>query len=434
MVNDLRMRYLIAIATLVLASLSASAADRQPTSDYRARRDRLASRLGKGVLVLFANTEEEGQNATNGFRQSNDFYYLTGWSEPGAAVVIAAGTDILFLPARNMSQERWTGPKVAADSPDIATITGFDRVEVLDHMRDELVRIVPSPAATIYTDRSPRGEVPLAWLRRANAFPNYVNFVDALRLIGELRMIKDAGEIAFLRKAADATVVAHRAALTAVRNGAAENEVAGVIEYAYRRSGCEGPGFSSIVGSGASSTVLHYSQNSGTMHDGEVVVIDIGARCSMYVSDVTRTLPVSGHFTPRQREIYDIVLAAQQAAIAAYQPDVSTIGREAPNSLYGTAFDFINTHGKDLHDAPLGKYFIHGLSHYVGMDVHDTGDNATPLRPGAVFTIEPGIYIPEEKIGVRIEDTFLVRADGTLECLSCAAIKDPAEIEKAMKR
>ena len=431
------MKRLIVILTL-LSTLPLAA------QDYHGRRERLASKLGSGVLILFASTEEEGQNATHGFRQDNDFYYLSGWSEPGAALVIAPATDkrayteILFLPAQNVSQERWTGPKLTATSSEATRATGFDRVDVLDHMRDELVRILPSPAATVYTDLAEQGTtastIPIEWLRRANAFPNYVTFTDSSELIAELRLIKDSGELSLLRKATDATIAAHRAAMRAVRPGSSENEIAGLIEYEFRRNGCESPAFSSIVGSGLNATVLHYSANNGTMRDGDVVVIDIGAECGMYASDVTRTLPVNGRFTPRQREIYNIVLGAQQAAVNAFKAGVSTAGRAGENSLYRVAMDYINTHGKDSRGGTLGQYFIHGLSHYVGLEVHDAGNNTVPLKPGAVFTIEPGIYIPEERIGVRIEDIYAVRQDGTLECLSCAVPKTAEDVEAAMSR
>jgi Xaa-Pro aminopeptidase len=420
----------LAIAAILLVVTSASA--RQNNSDYKARRDKLAAKLDTGVLVLFANTEEEGQNALGGFRQNDEFYYLTGLSEPGAGLVIAKGTEVLFLPARNVTQERWTGPKLTAGTPDAKNITGFDRVEALDRMRDELVKILPSPSAVVFTDLSTRGStpstVPLQWLRRANAFPNYVSFKDAKDVIGELRLTKDAGEIDLIRRATDATVRAHAAALKAMRPGATENDLAGLIEYEFRKGGAEGPAFSTIVGSGLNSTVLHYRAGDARIADGDVVVIDIGASYGNYASDVTRTLPANGRFTPRQREIYDVVLGAQRAAVNAFVAGKSTIARTAPNSLHKVAMDYIEEHGK------LGKYFIHGLSHYVGLAVHDAGDGTKPLGPGAVFTIEPGVYIPEEKIGVRIEDTYLVKADGTLDCLSCGALKDPDAIEKAMKR
>ncbi|HVR38954.1 MAG TPA: Xaa-Pro peptidase family protein [Thermoanaerobaculia bacterium] len=414
------MRRLLIVTLALLLADTAIAFERQPNADYRARRDKLAAKLGKGVLVLFASTEAEGQNATRGFRQNDDFYYLTGWSEPGAALVIGGGNEILFLPAHNVSQEKWTGPKLSAESADAKSVTGFDRVDVLDHLRDELVKILPTPSAAVYPTP---GSVPIHWLQRANAFPNYVSFSDASSMVAELRVTKDAGEIALLRKAALATVESHKAAARAVKPGASENEIAAIIEYEYKRRGCEGPAFSSIVGSGFNSTVLHYASNAGTMKEDDVVVIDIGGEYSMYAADVTRTLPVSGKFNPRQREIYDIVLGAQKAAVDAFKAGTSTIGRTAPNSLYKVAMDYINAYGKDRHGQPLGQYFIHGLSHYVGLAVHDAGDNARPLQPGAVFTIEPGIYIPEESLGVRIEDTYLVKEDGTLECISCGAPK-----------
>ncbi|HEX6177176.1 MAG TPA: Xaa-Pro peptidase family protein [Thermoanaerobaculia bacterium] len=410
------MRRFVVIA-LLLFPLFASA-------DYRARRERLAARLdaNTSVALVFGSEEED-----DSFRQNDDFYYLTGWNEPGAALLIAPAREgrpyeeILFLPDRNVSLEQWTGGRVTASSTDARGKTGFDRVLPLDALRDELVRVLP-PRPTIHTQPED-ASVPLRWLRRANAFPRYTTYESVATPIGALRLIKDGDEIALIRKAVNATVSAHNAASRALRAGATENEIAGLIEYEFRRAGCEGRAFPSIVGSGRNSTVLHYNENSGTLAAGDVVVIDIGAECSRYAADVTRTYPVGGRFTPRQREIYDIVLAAQQAAVDAFKSGVSTIGRASENSLYKVAYEYINTHGKDQKGQPLGQYFIHGLSHYVGLAVHDAGSTSAPLLPGAVFTIEPGIYIPEERIGVRIEDTYRVREDGTLECMSCAAPK-----------
>jgi len=161
-----------------------------------------------------------------------------------------------------------------------------------------------------------------------------------------------------------------------------------------------------------------------------VLLMDVGAECSDYASDVTRTVPVNGKFTARQREIYNIVLGAQNAAIAAIKPGMKIRG---DNSLYAIAYDYINTHGKDLHGEPLGKYFTHGLSHHVGLDVHDLSDTNAPLKAGMVITIEPGIYIPEESIGVRIEDTVLVTETGSRN-LSGALPRDPDEIEKLVRK
>jgi len=415
--------------------------ERQPNADYRDRRMHLAAKLDKGsVALVFANSEAEGQNATGGYRQNDDFYYLSGWNEPGAAVLIAPAADshpyleILFLPAHNKSQERWTGPKLGADSAEATKATGFDRVEVLDKMRDEITALLPNASAIIYTDtaRQSPSTTPVEWLKRANAFPNYTTWRDSTGVVGDLRVTKDPREIALITKASDATVEAHKAAMRNAKPGMTENELSAIMKYEFERRGCEIEAYAPIVGSGFNSTVLHYSQNSGTMAAGDLVVLDVGGEYSRYATDVTRTLPVSGHFTPRQLEIYNIVLGAQKAAVDAFKAGVSTMNRTSPNSLYKIAYDYIDTHGKDLHGQPLGQYFIHGLSHYVGLAVHDSGNRDAPLSAGAVFTIEPGIYIPEEKLGVRIEDTYVVGNDGTLVCLSCNAPKTAHDVEALM--
>ena len=168
------------------------------------------------------------------------------------------------------------------------------------------------------------------------------------------------------------------------------------------------------------------------MKSGDVVVIDAAGEYSMYAADITRTLPVSGHFTARQREIYDIVLGAQEAAEAAFRSGKSTLTGDSEASLYKIAKDYIRSHGKDLHGQPLDQYFVHGLGHYIGLNVHDAGDYKVPLGPGVTFTIEPGIYIPEENIGVRIEDDYLVGQDGKLIKLSGALPSKAEDVEKAM--
>jgi Xaa-Pro aminopeptidase len=430
----------LVVTLILLLSLCSAAMERQPNSAYRARREALAAKA-KGAVLLFAPTENEGPNALYGFRQDDDFYYLTGITEPGAGLLIAPASDkrpyveALFLPGRNVSQERWTGPKLSAESPDARERTGFDRVLPLDALRDELVRVLPSPRAVVFSDTEERSASagPLAWLRRANAFPNYVSFPDVKPLIHQLRAVKDPGEIELVRKATDASVAAHLAVMRAMRPGKTEQEISALFQYEFLRRGCERPAYAPIVGSGFNGTVLHYSQNSGTIREGDLVVMDVAGEYSMYASDITRTLPANGRFTARQKEIYEIVLGAQQAAIDAFKSGVSNLRRGHPDSLHEIAARYINTHGKDLHGEPLGQYFIHGLSHHVGLNVHDpTGGADDTLRPGMIFTIEPGIYLPEEKLGVRIEDVFLVGEDGRLVNLSGALPRTVAEVERAM--
>jgi Xaa-Pro aminopeptidase len=418
----------LAFSFLLLASALAFALDRQPNSDYHARREALARKVG-GVVVLFAPMESEGPNDLYGFRQEDNFYYLSGSTEPGAALLIAPAaeavgdkparsyTEILFLPPRNLTQEKWTGPKLGPENPEAPGITGFDRVNDMAKLPEEVMKVASGVRPVVYTDVASHDQTsasaePLEFLKDVNSF---LSFQDVKPMIDSFRTTKDAGEVALIRKAVDASVAAHFAAFKAVKPQVNELEVSALMQYEWGKRGCERPAYAPIVGSGFYSTVLHYSEDSHVMKAGDVVVIDAAGEYSMYASDITRTLPISGHFSARQREIYDIVLGAQQAAEAAFRSGKSNMRRDDPDSLYKIAYDYINTHGKDLHGEPLGKYFIHGLGHPVGLNVHDATDPNAPLGPGQVFTIEPGIYIPEENLGVRIEDDYFSPATSTTQ-------------------
>jgi len=390
--------------------------------------------------------ENDGPNDLYGFRQDDNFFYLSGLSEPGSALLIASAaeatagvparayTEILFLPPRNSTQEKWTGPKLGPENPEAPKITGFDRVEDMGQLPNEVVRFVSGARPSLYTDVASHGETspsmqPLAFLKRLNA---YLSFQDVKPMLSSLRTTKDAGEMVLIRKAVDASVAAHFAAFKAAKPNINEREISALMQYEWGKRGCERVAYAPIVGSGYYSTVLHYSDDDNVMRSGDVVVIDAAGEYSMYASDITRTMPINGHFTARQREIYDIVFGAQQAAMAAFQSGKSSLTRSSANSLYQVAYDYINTHGKDLHGQPLGQYFIHGLGHYIGLNVHDPGDYNVPLGPGMAFTIEPGIYIPEENLGVRIEDDFYVDKDGKLIKLSEDLPSKAEEVEKLM--
>jgi Xaa-Pro aminopeptidase len=433
---------------VICATCSVWGLDRQPNADYHARREALSKKTNGAAVLMFAPMEAEGPNAVYGFRQDDNFYYLSGWIEPGAALLIVptgeasggkparAYTETLFLAANNKVEEKWTGPKLSATDPQAPKITGFDRVQVMDKMRDELSSLLPE-RPSIYTDMPAYGHESasvsgLDWLKRTNAFIPFATYQDVKPLLSSLRTFKDDREIALIRKATDATIAAHLSAMRTLKPGVSEREISALLQYEWGKRGCERPSYSPIVGSGFNSTVLHYSEDSAMIQAGDVVVIDAAGEYSMYATDITRTLPANGKFTPRQREIYDIVLGAQQAAIAAFQSGKSSLRKDDPNGLFKVAYDYINTHGKDMHGEPLGQYFIHGLGHYVGLGVHDPNDYSVPLGPGAVFTIEPGIYIPEEKLGVRIEDTLYVDANGKLVNLGAALPHTAEEVERAM--
>ena len=436
-------------AGLVLAAATVAcmgqALTRQPASVYHARRVALAGELKGGAAILFA--AEEPVLDFMPYRQDEDFYYLTGWNEPGAALLVVAASghergyrEILFLPTRNLRAETYTGPKLDADSPGVTAATGVDAVEPMTALATDLNHMIDADRRLAFNLWAEPGS------RQAGALVGFTAVTlgedqapathDVSTLTMPLREVKDAGEVDLIEKATAASIAAQRAMFHAVKPGVTERAIAGSMTAVWMEQGCERPAYAPIVGSGINSTTLHYSDNSRTIESGDVVVVDAACEFSMYASDITRTVPANGHFTARQREIYDIVLGAQQAAMDAFVAGKSTINdfyRKDPNSLDTAAYNYVNTHGKDLHGQPLGKYWLHGLGHMVGIDVHDPASYPAVLKPGMVFTIEPGVYIPEEKIGVRIECDFLVGPDGKLIDLDAALPHTADDVEAAMR-
>lgn len=368
------------------------ALEKEPLQEYRSRRERLAELIKGNVLVLKAAPEQELVE----YQQEDNFYYLTGFDEPNAVLLLDAATtppdEVLFIPERKPSEERWTGPKLGP-GPDAEKSTGFKKVLPLSEFDSTLMKV--SAGKPVY------------------------GLKDVADNIAFLRQTKSPTEIALLEKAIQITMRAHRAAAQAIAPRATEYEVEAALEYGFRRGGAERPGFPSIVGSGPFSTILHYDKNTRRMESGDVVVVDIGAEYSGYSADVTRTYPVSGKFSARQREIYQIVLDAQKAALARVKPG-ATFGE-----IHQAAKGHIASKGYD-------KFFIHGTSHHIGLDVHDVGSTSRPLEPNMVITVEPGIYIPEEQLGIRIEDDVLVTADG-YRMLSTFP-KDISKIEALVKK
>ena len=392
------------------------------TAGCRARRAELAKTASDGVIVLFGRPDKEADDVRDGFYQEPNFYYLTGWKQPGAILLIEDSREILFLPKHNPDREKWTGPRAAPGDSGIESLSGFDTVLPAERFETELQASLEK-RSKIYT----AGEEAAARLR---ALAPVREVVDAQRALARLRMIKSPEEIGLLQHAADVTAAAHEAAWKRAAPGVYEYQVAAAFTDFYLDHGCERAAYPPIAGSGPNSVYLHYQRNQRRMDRGDLLLIDAGAECAGYAADVTRTIPVGGKFTQRQREIYDIVLGAQKAAIAAVKPGMM-IGTRAPGSLYQVAYDYINSHGKDLHGDSLGKYFTHGISHHIGLEVHDASDTAVPLAEGMVISVEPGIYIPEEHIGIRIEDMVLVTKDGA-RVLTAALPREAAEIEKAL--
>jgi Xaa-Pro aminopeptidase len=451
-------RVLGIVVVLMAASGLAKALESVPKAEYRTRRVALAGKLNGGVAVVFA--AEEPVLDFMPYRQDEDFYYLTGWNEPGAALMIigpgpetktrlgdvvpAHGySEILFLPARNLVIEKYTGAKMDAATAGAAASTGFDSVMPMTALPEVMTKFIGEDrrrGQSVWSQLdSPQAKASVDFSAASLGIGTGIEPHDVRTLTMALRNVKSAAEIELLRKAADASIASQLAGMRAIKPGVRERTVAGIEIAKMMEEGSERPSYAPIVGSGANSTTLHYAENSATMKAGDVVVIDAAGEYSMYASDITRTMPVGGRFTARQREIYDIVLGSQRAAAAAFVAGKSKLGGvnqrgpEVTDTLDKVAYDYINTHGKDLHGEPLGKYFLHGLGHSVGINVHDPMDYSKPLDKGNVFTIEPGIYIPEEGIGVRIEDVFYVDADGKLVDLIADLPHEATDVEAAMR-
>ncbi len=442
--------WLVLLAGLFLLHPSALfALEKQSAGVYRARRVALAGELHGGVAILFA--AEEPVLDFMPYRQDSDFYYLTGWTQPGAALMIVGSAaegatarayrEILFLPARNLRMEVYTGVKMDAATPAVEQAAGVDDVEPMTDLPAELSRMVSADRGLFYNlwtqPDTPPATALLGFMAATLGSSDAPRAQDVTTLTMPLRQIKDDGEIALIKKASAASILAQRVMMQWwVKPGMTERAIVGAMTAVWMENGCERPSYAPIVGSGPNSTILHYSSNDRTMQDGDLLLVDAACEYSMYAADITRTVPVNGSFTARQREIYNVVLGAQQAAIDAFVAGKSTIDdrdRKDPNSLDTAAYNYINTHGKDLHGQPLGRYWLHGLGHMVGIDVHDPAVYPAVLKPGMVFTIEPGVYIPDEKIGVRIECDFLVAPDGKLIDLDAGLPHTADEIEAAMK-
>jgi Xaa-Pro aminopeptidase len=410
------MRATVAALALLFPILLSAAV---PLEEYRSRRTALRERLAKeeAVLVLYGATEAERGDLRSRFFQEPNFYYLTGWTDPGAVLLLTPTEEVLFLPPYNEVNERYTGKKLLPTDPKALERTGVSRVLPRPKLELTFFSAIES-AKKIYGLIEFNRPQPL---RRMAADRKIENVAP---ILFPMRMKKSEAEIAVLQRSVDVTLDAHRAAWRRTAGGLFEYQIGATMVNVYSDRGCERNAYPPIVGSGPNSTILHYAKNDRRMDGGEVLLMDVGAECFMYAADITRTVPVNGKFSARQREIYDIVLAAQKAAIAAVKPGM-TLSKTGDKSLYKIAYDVIEAKG-------FGKYFTHGLGHHIGLEVHDPGPPETPLEAGMVITIEPGIYIPAEGIGVRIEDMVLVTPNGG-RVLSGALPREADEVERAMR-
>ena len=432
------------------------------TDVHAARRQRLMRALGDGVLILPTAPHRLRNGDTHfEFRPGSDFWWLTGFEEPEALLVLkqqgAAPPHLtLFVRPRDPEREIWDGRRAGVSGA--RRRFGADAAFPLGELAKRLPGLLagaPRIFHAVSRDAEHDAQLFAALQHNANrarrsAPPLHPPLVDPTPLLAALRVVKDDDEIARLERAGAITAAGHRAAMAAARPGAAEYEVQAEIERAFRAGGARRCGYNSIVASGANACILHYVENDRRMRAGELLLVDAGAEYGMYTADITRTFPVSGRFTEAQRAVYEVVLRAQLAAIRAARP-----GRpwNAPHAVATKALTrgLLELGVLRGNPARLWKkqafrtWYMHGTSHWLGMDVHDAGsyqdERGKPvrLRPGMVLTVEPGLYfaprdtkVPAELrgIGVRIEDDVLVTRKGN-RVLTAAAPKSVADVEAA---
>lgn len=432
------------LAPLPLAAQAGSPAGPVPVEALVARRNALARAMGNGIAIIKSSEERniEGDYPQDSdYRESNDFFYLTGLEAKDSWLLVIADSGramtTLFLPPRDTASERWTGPTLGPGA-EATRLTGISGTASADSAEMALERAVarwtwtrPREArGSLWLDRSKDAAfIPLhgKLVFSAGRDESLMPVLNVRALVGSLRLVKDADELRRQRMAIDITGESLVDALRTIKPGMAEYEIEAMIEQGFRRRGAERLGFPSIVGSGPNATTLHYDKNRRRTEPGDLVVMDVGAEYGYFSADVTRTAPVDGKFTPRQRQLYDLVLATQQAAIDSVRPGVTIADLNRVSRAYMRAHS-----GSLCGGESCDRYFVHGLSHWLGMDVHDVGEYDGALRPGMVLTVEPGIYIPAENIGIRIEDDVLVTAGGH-ELLSGKAPRTADEVEKAMR-
>lgn len=423
---------------------------------FQERRKRFLERLGDGVAVLPAAPEVYRSRDTEvPFRQDSDFYYLTGFGEPGAVAVLSPHDPehrfTLFVRPRDPERESWTGSRAGVEGA--RERFRADAAYPIAEMEHRLKGLL-EPADRIWYALGRGGSLDrrvvelLSGFRRSRPRqgrgPWGVHDPD--QVLGPMRMIKDNSEIAFIRRAAEITAAGHRRAMAVAQPGTGEWQIEAALHFAFRSAGATGPAYPSIVASGPNARVLHYTANNRLAADGDLVLLDAGAEYAMYCADITRTWPISGRFTGPQRAVYELVLAAEEAALAAVAPgsSVADVHDAAVRTLTQGMVDLGLLTGDVAGLIQAGahkRFYTHQTSHWLGLDVHDVGiyrNAAGPvlLEPGMVLTVEPGLYIPDDDdvpqhfrgIAVRIEDDALVTTEGR-EILTRGVPVAPEEVE-----
>jgi Xaa-Pro aminopeptidase len=420
------------------------ASSHEECAAYVARRKALLNLIKKsypdkhGALLLCSAFEKEREQ----FYQDSSFLYLTGLLEPGVVLLqLLDGEAALYEPNYQVDRSVWlpimydkkylqeldiTKIELMGEQAPGYALDAFVQDAIYAHLANSLKKII-ADGGVIFT---PLTEVQFECRSVIDKLCRLVpelknNLIDSAPLIAQLRRKKEQQELEYLYRAVEITAIAQEAAAGVIKPSKRESDVQAAIDYIFTEAQAT-RAFASVVGSGKNSTVLHYVDNKDVLQKDDLVVVDIGASFHHYCGDITRTYPVTGKFTDRQKEVYEIVLSTQEFIAAQARPGLWLKNKDKPKeSLHHMAYEFLKEQGYE-------KYFPHGIGHFVGLDVHDVGDYTRPLAQGDVITIEPGIYISEEKLGIRIEDMYWIVEDEAV-CLSEGIPKTIKEIEDLMK-
>ncbi|MBC7455833.1 MAG: Xaa-Pro aminopeptidase [Massilia sp.] len=441
-------------------------------SAFAARRARLCAQMQPGAVAILPTAPEAARNSDSDYPYRHDsyFYYLTGFTEPDSVLVLVAAhgakaaQSILFCRQKNLEREIWDGFRHGPDGARAAF--GFDCAFPIEELDTEMARLLANaPAAYYALGHSAALDVQMkTWLQQVRrqarsgvTAPSVAH--DLLALLDEMRLFKDDGEQALMRRAAGISAGAHERAMRASRPGMFEYEIEAELLHEFRRNGAQCPAYTPIVAAGADACVLHYSANQAQSRDGDLILIDAGCELDSYAADITRTYPVNGRFSAPQKLLYELVLAAHSAALAAVQPGrrYSDIHDSAVSVLVQGMLDVGLLDKAVYGDVETAiaerahlQFYMHGTGHWLGLDVHDVGayrdvgaegKPSRHLQPGMVLTVEPGIYVrpqagvPEQfwHIGIRIEDDVLVTPQGH-SVLSDGAPRSVADIEQTMRQ
>jgi Xaa-Pro aminopeptidase len=412
-----------------------------PTPDFAARRTAVFDRLGDGALLLpAAPVQYSSRDTERDYVPDRELYWVTGLSEPGTVAVLVGGRDprfVVFARERDPEGELWAGPRLGPEAA--GDEAGADEAHALDELVPRLADLLVGVDRIHYRlgaggdlEHVVRGALARARARGPRTGTGPRGIVDPGETLDDLRLVKDPAELSAIRRACDVTVEGHRAGASRIAPGAGEWEIEAAIEASFRSAGATRPGFDTIVGSGPNACVLHYVDNTDRVPDEGLVLVDAGAEVGFYHGDVTRTYPASGRFTPRQRDVYQLVDAARRAGVGAVRPGatVADVHLATARTIVGGLVDLGVLRGEIdglLEQTAYKPFFPHQTSHWLGLDVHDPGDYARAdvsraLETGMVLTVEPGLYFAAggqgqiapgfEGIGVRIEDDVVVTDQG----------------------